>query len=258
MTDTLRWSFGAVKGREVDVWQKDVTALLTRNPEHMLERIVARGFDGLLIDGRGFPSVGNVNQAAALIKRFNDKYQAEAGLPGAQLPMILHPEDRRQFFLDLRPFRDAWQNRPEFKYQEAYEYDWVAPLWMADFYVSDPGEDGERVIWGRPDATMYLVNPTDRTRKFKIHFRIGVDTEGPFEFTLSGAINDTFPLEKVPEDTETRRTGRYRSYTVELPPGRSKVRIRCRPPDYFATDLRNLCYFIKEFRLEELPLPASP
>jgi hypothetical protein len=253
MTEKLVWNFGAVKGREADVWHKDVTALLTKNPEHMLERIVAAGFDGLLIDGRGFPSVGNVNQAAVLIKRINDKYQAEAGLPGAQLRQIVHQGDHKQFFLDLRPFRDAWMKRPEFRQQEAYERDWVAALWMADFYVSDPGEDGERVIWGRPDATMQLVNPTDRARKFQISFKVGVDTDGPFEFILSGVLTDAFDVSNPygRDDPDNKRFGEYKSYVVEVPPGRSKIRIRCKPPNHFATDGRNLCYFIKEFRLRE-------
>jgi hypothetical protein len=253
MTDTLVWSCCAVKGRESDVWQKEVSNLLTRNPEHMLERIVAAGFDGLLIDGRGFPSVGNVNQAAALIKRINDQYQAEAGLPGAQLPIIVHSDDRRQFFLDLRPFRDAWMKRPQFRNQEAYERDWVAPLWMADFYVSDPGEDGERVVWGRPDATMYLVNPTDRTRTFDLTFKIGVDTEGPFEVILTGVATDAFDLENPyqKDDPAFKRFGVEQHYQIELPPGRSKLRIRCRPPGHFFYDGRNLCYFIREFKLQE-------
>jgi hypothetical protein len=78
MTDTLSWSFGAIKGREADVWLKDVSYMMTKEPEKMLKRIVARGFDGILIDGRGFPAGRDVDRAAALIKHFNDVYLALA------------------------------------------------------------------------------------------------------------------------------------------------------------------------------------
>ena len=49
-TDSLRWSFGAMEGREADLWQREVSVA---PPAAMLPRLVARGFDGLLIDRRG-------------------------------------------------------------------------------------------------------------------------------------------------------------------------------------------------------------
>jgi len=255
MTDTLCWSYGAMKGREADAWQKDVSDMLPKQPEKMLERIVARGFDGLLIDGRGFPAARDADRAAVLIKRINGAFQAVVGQPGVLLPQIVH-EDGKQFFLDLRPFRDAWRTMKPADYarQEAYERDWVAPLWLG-FFVTEPSDDGERLIWGTPDKTLYLVNPADRTRRFEIAFTIGVDTTGPFDFTFSGLVTDSFTLEKPPgkDDHDTKRYGIPHSYIVDLPPGRSMIRIRCRPPEYFASDSRNLCYFIKDFRLLERP-----
>jgi hypothetical protein len=49
-TKTVRWSFGAVKGREVDQWQREVAAV---PPQEVLRRLALAGFDGLFVDQRG-------------------------------------------------------------------------------------------------------------------------------------------------------------------------------------------------------------
>jgi hypothetical protein len=260
MTDSLHWSYGAIKGREADVWQKDVNDLMGHpgGPERLLERIVAGGFDGLFIDGRGFPATRDADRAAALIKRFNDHFQAALGSARARLPEIVHP-DGRQFFLDLRPFRAVWQEKKpvEFAARERFEREWIAPLWLDGFCVSDPLEPGgERLFWGPFDATLVFVNPTDRTRTVDISFTIGVDVVGPFDLSLSGLVTDSFTLDKITEKDDPqdlKRHGRGKEYLgLELPPGRSAIHFRCRPPSYFLPfDRRNLCYFIRNFKLEE-------
>jgi hypothetical protein len=252
LTDALYWSFGAIKGREADVWQRDVSYMTARRPEEMLRRIVARGFDGLLIDGRGFPPARNVDHAAALIKRLNDAYRAMAWPANCDLPQVAH-EDGKQFFLDLQPFRDAWRAKdaPGFAAAAARERDWVAALWLAGFLVTDPVEDGEWYVWGTRDAALWLVNPADRTRHFTLSFTIGVDADGPFDFDLSGLVSDSFTLDRPPGMAAGQRHGQEQRYAFELPPGRSSVRIRCTPPAHFATDGRELCYFIKDFKLAE-------
>ena len=76
----------------------------------MLMRVVAAGFDGLLIDDRGFAPAHDPKQrlgAAEVITEINQNYAEVLVRPVAQLPEIRHL-DRQQFFLDLRPFRDAY------------------------------------------------------------------------------------------------------------------------------------------------------
>jgi hypothetical protein len=254
MTDTLFWSAGAIKYREADAWQQDVA--FEKNGADKLKRIVARGFDGLLIDGRGFAIIRGVNQATELIKIINEAY---SGLvhPGMRLPEIIH-EDGRQFFLDLRPFRDAWQRQKpdDYAQQVIREVEWVAPIFLGGWLLAEP-EGGERTAWGPPNAQLVLINPTERTRKFDLSFSIGADTVGPFDVTLSGAVNDSFQLEKPPDGIDPqdqRRFGLQKKYELELPPGRTMIRIRCWPPDYYRPfDSRDLCFYIRDFKLKERP-----
>jgi len=48
---TLRWSFGSMKGRECDLWQKEVTA---KPLNEFLEEISLVGFNGIYVDKYGF------------------------------------------------------------------------------------------------------------------------------------------------------------------------------------------------------------
>src|SRR5262249_33986519 len=50
-TSRLVWSFGAMKGREVDAWQREVAVLPATD---MISRLLYRGFDGLIVDKRGY------------------------------------------------------------------------------------------------------------------------------------------------------------------------------------------------------------
>jgi hypothetical protein len=257
MTDTLSWSFGAVKGREADAWQREVS---NSPPDELLRRVAAGGFDGLFIDGRGFAPVRGADRAAELINRINQLYRTIAG--AGQLPLIVH-EDGKQFFLDLRPYRDAYQRVDPVGFAQAQtrEREWVAALWLDGFFRPEPPFESERTVWGPPDGTLVLVNPTDRERSFTISFTIGVDVAGPFRVTISSddAINDEFPVDKivVEGDHEGRRIGWPKNYEkVKVKPGRTNIRIRCYTPHYFRPgDSRNLCYFIKDFKMVEVPGP---
>lgn len=253
MTDTLYWSFGSIKGREADAWCKDVAHA---KPDEMLRRVVARGFDGLLIDGRGFPTLRDVDAAAALINRLNELYRNLAGPRAGYLPQIVH-EDKRQFFLDLRPYRDAYQRIDPvgFARSAVQEAEWVAPLWLGGFFPSDSPEDGERLYWGPYNAQLVLVNPADRTRRFELTFTLGVTVPGPFDISIGGPINDSFAVDRIPDRAGPgggKLLGDEHTYTLDLSPGRTVIPIRCRVPEHFLPhDARNLCYFIKDFRLVE-------
>jgi hypothetical protein len=256
MTDTLHWSFGAIKGREADAWNKQVAFSKT---DEMLRRVVARGFDGLLIDGRGYRASKDGDRAAVLIGRLNQLYETDSGQRGAQLPKITH-EDGKQFFVDLRPYREAYRRSAPDLYAKNVkeEAEWVAPLWLDGFILSSPyDESDDQLIWGPFDANLVLVNPTDRTRTFDMSFVIGVDVTGPFDITISGAgVNDHFAIDEVVDKENDplnlKRHGEPKSYLVTVPPGRTKIHFRCRPPEYFLPfDKRNLCYFLKDFTLRE-------
>ena len=75
------------------------------------------------------------------------------------------------------------------------------------------------------------------------------DAKGDFHVKLSGPlVQDDVTITKT-EPPESRTT-----YTITVPPGRHVVNFHCIPPqNYYSTDSRNLCFYIANFRAEELP-----
>ena len=261
MTDTLTWSFGAVKRREADMWQRQVAF---EKPDEFLRRIVVRGFDGLFIDGRGYPPRWTEPTKSEPVSAINPReaihalYATRVKQNAARLPEVVH-EDGRQFYLDLRPYRDAYRQlvgAEEFEKQARAEREWIAPLWLKGFTVFDTIHDGDQTNWGTYDATLVLVNPADRARVIDFSFVLGIEVAGEFHFSitgLGGLPGGEFDMEKNFDYAGRSRHEKTREFlNITLPPGRSTVRFRCTPPPSFVpADHRNLCYFIKDFRLVE-------
>ena len=259
LTDTPTWSFGAIKRREADMWQREVAV---RTPDEFLRRIVARGFDGLFIDTRGYPprrqlvTRGEPTSSVNPIDRVHDEYAKLVNRKDARLPEVVHA-DGKQFFFDLRPYRDALRSLDPvgFARNEVEERERVLVLWMEGFTMYDPIHDSEPLFWGSTDATVVFYNPTDRTRRIDFSFRAGLEVVGTFELTFSGLANGVLTLEKTPNESEPARFRHERGHafhSVELPPGRSSLNIRCTtPPTFVAADHRKLCYYIRDFKLVE-------
>ncbi len=249
-TDTLVWSFGAIKGRETDAWQQEVSFRVT---EELLERIVYRGFDGLLIDTRGFPTLTE-NKGFRLINEINRIYANIINKRNAMLPEIVH-EDGQQLFLDLRPYREGLRSVSpslfDAKVQE--EREWAAVIWLGRFYAPGmPGDEGY-LRFCPPDAYAWIINPTDRTRKFDLTMTFSPLSAGSFRMRLIGLVDDDFNLERKSADWNYKKDGVEKHYQFELPPGRHSIRIRCTPPaGFIPNDNREFCYSIKDFKFKEI------
>ena len=156
-SNTLVSSYGSIKVRETDEWVKHVTF---DGPKNRVLRIVVRGFDGMLIDGRGYASQSDANKAV------NDVRQAVP--EKVPLPQIIH-DDGRQIFLDLRPYRDWLRQFPD-----VFEpYAAGARLRVAVLPSGMPSdrpqgvENQHRWVYNR--AAFQIVNPSDRTAGLRLH-----------------------------------------------------------------------------------------
>jgi hypothetical protein len=87
-TRTVRWSFGSMRGREINQWQEETAALPV--PE-MTRRLVAAGFDAVCVDTFGYPEAEGKNLVAELT--------ALCGPPRAT------QADGSRMLFDLRPLR---------------------------------------------------------------------------------------------------------------------------------------------------------
>ena len=262
-TDALAFSYGSMKGRECDAWQEEVSF---RPADELLRRVVFAGFDGIYVDTRGF-AVTDMNQGNRLAAELRE---AAAKKGGVALPMVVH-ESQKQVFLDVRPYRDWWraQDPAGLAAEERREREWVALTWLRGFYSSfRPYGQRNGLRWASKSATLAIVNPSDRTRTFKLTATFGVEfPDGVFRVRIDGGgleqVNrpdgpgpwlDEVEVEHKPGDWDTRNYGPRKEYVVRVPPGRHFVRFRCEPPEFFRPgDPRPLCYFLKDITFTETP-----
>jgi hypothetical protein len=237
-TRAVRWSFGAMKGREADLWQREVS---TAPVPEMLRRVAARGFDGLFLDRRGYDPAA----ADQLIAELKSEL-------GPDAPRIDHP-DGDQLVFDLRPHRDRLRRElgPGYDAIQRQDEERVWVLWLDGFHCFEPVGQEWRHRWCGPRGVAVFVNPTDRPRAFRIEAVFRTMTAGFADVRIDGG-----PVwgERFPVNRDSPMTSRQ----VVVPPGRHTVRFRGRPPDeYLPTDSRRLTFFVAQWRMTEVPVEAE-
>jgi hypothetical protein len=260
-TNTLCWSFGAVKHREADAWNEDV---YHGARDQILRRLVVRGFDGIYVDKRGFMR-SDRDHGEILITDL--KSQAESN-GVVKLNRINHP-DGRQVFLDIRPYRAWLQAQEPVRFEEwsREEREWVSLTWIKG--TLSPESYGLENLhrWLFKSSTAMIVNPSDRTRVFRFQAMVGMDFSGTMPIhvrsetvkwlTPEGPVPlaDDFLLEKNEGDWNPpkRRLGVQKEYMLEVPPGRHFVKWWCDlPPEFLPGDSRPICYYLRDIRFGEV------
>ncbi len=231
-TTRTRWSFGAMRGRDDDQWQRSVSSAPA--PE-MLRRVVLRGFDGLLIDGRAYAPAAAAALADALA----------AALP----PPLRHAPGSLAFY-DLRPYRERLRGELGVGYDDAVraEAEAVRALWFRGFASFEPlgREDTHRWCARRGEA--WLVNPTARTRRVTMTMVARTESTQPTTLRITGDVwQEAFAIDSA---------GGVHAVTVDLPPGRHRVEFACEPPrDWVPHDSRRHVFFLAQFTLTEQAAP---
>ena len=268
-TQSVVWSYGAIKNREADAWQRNVVFDERDQKTYareLIPRILYRGFDGVLIDTRGFLS-SRGNAGFQLIEQIKAMAESEAHV---KLPELVH-YDKRQVFLDLRPYRDYLWNLDQgriFGDGVIREREWVALIWLHGFRSMDQSTRHEDFRWGYEVGHAVIINPSNRTRTFKFAFKVGVDSEGEFRITIdgkglvhrdraegSGPLQDTFTVQKPEADPNQPKYwfGVPKLYVLEVPPGRHLVEITCRvPPLFMPGNIPAYRYYIKDATFKEV------
>ena len=240
-TEHLRWSFGAMKGREWDAWQRKVSG---REPvPRFLERLALAGFEGLLVDTRGL----NPRHAKEFLREL-DQYLGRGALAET------HP-DRKRLFFDLRPYRDALKRSfspAAFEALSRAEKTGLVTLWMKGFLSFEPTGLEDRQHWGQESAELVLFNRSDEPVEVTLRMKFKTTFKGEallkVDSTLrtpgGGAWADEVAIAADPRPPEYKRV-------VVVPPGRHAVRFHCEPDGpVLPTDSRRLMFQVRDYRAE--------
>ena len=218
----LRWSYGAVRGRADELWQRRVAA--TPTPE-LVDALSVAGFSGLYLNRDGYPD------GAA---RLTEEIARVAGGP----PVV--SDDGRLVFFDLGAHRarlraassaDAWGLS-----EERVRYP-VLVSWhegCAELEGTPPHE----FRWCGPAGVWRFINGAPRDQRVSVTMTFA--SPHPGDLRLDGPL--------LREQLRTDPAGRSLAKTITVPPGTHPVRFRSDAPRLSARgDGRALVFRVVHF-----------
>lgn len=231
----MHLSFGAMSGRESDLWARQVSQLPV--PE-MIERLVYRDFDGIFLDQRGYPAA-EAERLAKDLSRGSSSWRHQAH----------HEAGKQHLFLGIGEYRNAMIARyglEEFERRRAVELERPSMLWLDGFVSFEPMGKEDNHRWCGRRGTAIIVNPSSRTRTVSVSMILRSSTERAGQLMIEGGeiwretmalTNSSPPIERV--------------WTV--PPGRHVLRFRYEPHrDHVPNDARDNVFFVARFHLTEI------
>ncbi|MBM3270077.1 MAG: hypothetical protein FJZ01_20785 [Candidatus Sericytochromatia bacterium] len=226
---SLRWSYGAMKGRSGDLWHRH----LAEHPlDERLASAVAAGFQAVVVARKGFPDRG-----AAIERELADL----AGAP----PLV--SRDETLAFFDLRPHAASLRRKlgaAGWRSLVARSRS-VVPLWTDGCYDLEGGPT-DNWRWCGPEGALRLHNVSDRAWRVRLSGRVASGFAAPARFEVTGpGFADSRQITDNPVRYER---------TLAVPPGDTIVRFRSEAPLIHApADSRRLV-----FRFLNASISVSP
>jgi phosphoglycerol transferase len=222
---TLRWSYGAMKGREADDWQR---ALVPWSQAERLPLLALAGFGGVCVDRAGYQ-----DGAAAL----------EADLARLLGTAPLVSSGGRFAFYDMAPYTRALkQQLTEGQWHQRHEavlYP-VAFRWGQGFHLPEEAEAEGTFRWCTGPGEVRITNDQDRPRRLTVRLTCQTPDAGPWHLRIDGDVW----RDEVSVDAEGRAVTR----ALVVPPGTHVVRFTCdRPPAARPGDGRVLSFRLLNF-----------
>jgi phosphoglycerol transferase len=220
---TLRWSFGAMKGREWDLWQEDLAA---RPLKDAVARLSFAGFGGIHVDRRGYADGG-----LALEQRLSD-------LLGST-PVI--SADCRYAFYDMAGYNEQQRaSCTEAEWQEK-EDQALHPVLLA--YAGGFYDRSSR--WCTSKGQMVLFNHGRRPRVVSLEAAFHSVLPDPVELRIEGPL--------FAETLSITNQSRHFSRVVTVPPGDHRICLECDGPKVIPLyDTRSLVFRVESVKLAEI------
>ena len=225
----LRWSYGTMKNRRGDAWQKQLVA---RPVPGMVETLALAGFSGIYVDRLGYPDGGA---------------DLEAKLGGLVGRGPLMSADQRFAFFSLVGFAAGlkgtlsageWERRREaalFPFLMQGPWGFLGP-------EGTPEDVGD---WCFSRTVLYLENLSPRTKTALLEILFATGQEAP------SALQVESPW--FAETLTVDAGGRLLSKTIVIPPGRHAIRVFAPARAPGTSRERRPCPFrVRRYRVEEL------
>ena len=223
----LRWSYGVMKLREWDRWQRELIDLPTNQ---FVEALAFSGFHGLYVDRNGYGDNGQ---------------SKEAELSGALGVSPTVSPDGRLVFFDMTSFNQ--------RLRQQHSQDWAQqqdlalhPLfldWGGGFSGLESSGD-KTWHWSSETGELRFSNNAERPRTVTLDMAFATGHKEESDLVLSGLISEQLKVNDNP---------RAYSKTITIPPGSQVIRFTSNARRVDAPlDPRVLIFRIENFRLAKL------
>jgi phosphoglycerol transferase len=226
-SDKLRWSAGAMKDRQIYIWQK---AVEKKSVPEMLEELAVLDFSGLYIDRAG---------PTPIPPGFEDQISAALSL---QKPLV--SQDGRMAFYSLLDYKKKVQDGigKDVLAELAQRYlNPFTPVWKKDFSPMESSPE-KNWHWSGPNGELHIENVMDSPREVTMDMSIDSPKGGTLRIE-SDIISETIKVATEPAPW-TR--------TVVVPRGKHVIKFTCdAPPAHYPPDPRVFVFRITNFKLTE-------
>lgn len=229
LSQNLRWSYGAMRGRPGDAWQHSLSGL----PADGLARGLAlAGFTGLCVDRFGYADGGA---------------RIESALAAVFGPAAFSDNQGRLAFYDLRAFVEKARKETPTAVWEQKREEALFPLvtsWGRGFFGQE-GTSETSWRWCGVRGDMMLENPRSRPVRARITMQVSTGRREQSRFALRGdLLSETMAVES---------TGVTIDRVITIPHGRHVVRMECNAPPVDAPqDPRTMVFRIINYSLQEV------
>lgn len=250
---SLRWSYGAIRGRYGDEWQKSVSLLPV---PQFLEHLSLAGFNGVYVDRNGYEDKG-VKIESELAQSLGSTPVTDRTGRFAFYPMLEYNQQVRQKYTEAE-----WLARKAAVFPSVMFY-WRHGFWDIEYARKEPLKpelDTEKNTqqkstspeeiprdnwrWCSASGELDIENTSDRELKLVLEMSFATVHEQPADLIISGAHSDRLRINREP---------RPYTMTLTLRPGHNLIEFSstAKPADV-PEDPRELVFRVNNFRFKEI------
>ena len=228
-SNSLKWSYGAIKGREGDNWLKAVSELPL---ESMIQKIALAGFKGIAFD-----RVAYLDNGTELENKISTILDQKAIVSSMGDLVFFSLTDYYENLVNKYT-----QDELQIITSKALAFP-VQILWKDGFYEEETdGLDSWR--WAKQVATIELNNSNAEDKTVKITFRLATGSPEYSSIEISGLIEDSKNVNNKANFIEKK---------INVPPGMSEINFISGAKQLVDDlDKRSLFFRIYDFNIKEL------
>jgi hypothetical protein len=225
----LRWSYGAIKGREADLWQETTAA---KSLSEMLKAISLAGFSGIYIDRYGYADNGLAAETQITELLSTRPFENNSG---------------RLVFFDMTAFNSRLRRMysPEdWEAKHSLAIHPVMPSWREGFSDLESTAD-VNFRWCSSEGELQIWNTYNQARRVVVEMTLATGSEGFANMSVQGpGFSENLKID--PAGTPYKKE-------LSIAPGTTSVRFTCDAQRVYApADPRVLVFKVVNFKFTEI------